>query len=104
MKGAFARRPGEPMREYRGGMSVTHTFSISTRIPDDRRVEILLPPDVPAGDAELVVVVVPKGARHGSTGQDLLHSEIFGMWADRTDISDSVEFAAELRGRAWRRT
>lgn len=31
------------------------------------------------------------------TASDLLNSEIVGMWADRTDISDSYTFARELR-------
>lgn len=28
---------------------------------------------------------------------DLLNSGLVGMWADRTDITDSVEFARKLR-------
>ena len=31
------------------------------------------------------------------TANDLLNSEIVGIWADRTDISDSHTFARELR-------
>ncbi len=34
---------------------------------------------------------------------DLLHSEFFGIWKDREDIDDSVEFARALRDSAWRR-
>ncbi len=29
---------------------------------------------------------------------------LIGIWADRTDIEDSVKFARELRERAWKRT
>lgn len=38
------------------------------------------------------------------TGKQLLESGIVGMWADRTDIGDSVEFARKLRREAERRT
>jgi hypothetical protein len=34
---------------------------------------------------------------------DLLRSEFFGMWADREDIQDNVEFAKQLRQKAWKR-
>jgi len=34
----------------------------------------------------------------------LLNSEFFGMWSDRTDIADSVEFARELRAQGWHRS
>ena len=82
---------------------MTHTFSVTALIPDSRRLEVALPPDVPSGEADIVVVVVPKRSRARSTGMDLLASEVFGMWADRTDIGDSAEYAQALRERAWRR-
>jgi hypothetical protein len=36
-------------------------------------------------------------------GADLRDSDLIGMWADRTDISDSREFAQQLRDRAEHR-
>jgi len=36
------------------------------------------------------------------TGQDWLESGLAGMWADRADIGDSVEFARKLRREAER--
>jgi hypothetical protein len=36
-------------------------------------------------------------------GADLRDSDLIGMWADRTDISDSREFARKLRDRAEKR-
>lgn len=35
------------------------------------------------------------------TARDLLDSELVGMWADRTDIGDSSEYARQLREQAW---
>lgn len=37
------------------------------------------------------------------TGKRLLESGLVGMWEDRTDIGDSVEFARKLRENAQRR-
>ncbi|MBM4032957.1 MAG: hypothetical protein FJ291_14380 [Planctomycetes bacterium] len=37
------------------------------------------------------------------TARDLLNSGLVGIWKDRTDIGDSLEFAAELRKRVQRR-
>jgi len=38
-----------------------------------------------------------------SSAGRLLNSPLIGMWEDRTDIGDSVEFARKLRDRAQRR-
>lgn len=42
--------------------------------------------------------------RRQMTAKDLLESGLVGMWADRDDIGDSVEFARQLREKAQRRT
>ncbi len=82
---------------------MAHTITIRTSIPESRTIEVALPPDTPTGDAEVVITVVPDAPPRRSTAQDLLDSEVFGMWADRTDIADSAEYARELRTRAWAR-
>jgi hypothetical protein len=38
------------------------------------------------------------------TAGDLLNSDLIGMWADRTDIGDSREFARRLREQAQTRS
>lgn len=38
-----------------------------------------------------------------STAADLLNSEIVGMWRDREDINDSIEFAHTLREKSQTR-
>jgi|tagenome__1003787_1003787.scaffolds.fasta_scaffold19525750_1 hypothetical protein len=48
----------------------------------------------------------PPGDQAGPpirTVADLLNSEIVGLWADRTDITDSREFARRLRYEAEHR-
>lgn len=63
-----------------------------------------LPADTPLGPAEIVVVVAPQAARVEPTLGDLLHCEFFGMWREREDSIDGVEFARRLRSEGWSRT
>ena len=44
-----------------------------------------------------------KPAPRQMTARDLLQSGLVGLWADRTDINDSVVFARQLRERAEQR-
>jgi hypothetical protein len=39
----------------------------------------------------------------GITGEEILKSGMVGIWADRDDIGDTVEFVEKLRRRAERR-
>jgi hypothetical protein len=80
------------------------TINLITEISPDREVRITLPSDVPPGPAEIVVVVAPTTGPIGHTLGELLGSEFFGMWRDRTDIDDSVTFARRLRSEAWSRS
>ncbi len=82
---------------------MVRTINLATDIPSSRELRILLPPDVPTGPAELVVVVVASRERSTRTLGDLVRSEFFGMWRDRADIGDSAEYARQLRAEAWRR-
>ncbi len=83
---------------------MAHTLHFKADIPTSRRLEIILPNEVPAGEADVVVTVSPKDQDRRSTASDLLSSEILGMWSDRDDIDDSVAFARRLRERAWKRS
>ena len=72
-------------------------------IPPDHRLVVELPPELPAGPAEVVVHILDDAAEKGGTGDELLASGLFGIWKDRTDIDDSVEFARRIRQQAERR-
>lgn len=53
-----------------------------------------------------VVVSTPAGRsrrRPYMKASDLLKSELVGMWKDRADISDSVDYARQLRDQAQNR-
>jgi hypothetical protein len=77
------------------------TLTYKVVIPIDRQLKITVPEDVPPGPAEIVVVIVPEAlAERGGTAGDLLRSPLFGLWKDRTDIGDGVEYARKLRAKA----
>jgi hypothetical protein len=47
--------------------------------------------------------IEPTDAHHATVG-DFARSTFFGMWRDRTDITDSVQFARDLRSEGWKRS
>jgi hypothetical protein len=80
------------------------TITSKVVIPMDRQLHISVPEDVPPGPAEIVLVIVPETASgSGLTAGELLRSPLFGIWKDRTDIEDSVEYARKLRAKAKQR-
>ena len=79
------------------------TVHMRADVPPGRELHIVLPPDVPVGPAEIVVVVSSQALPRESTLGDLVNSEFFGMWSERQDIDNSVEFARRLRSEAWKR-
>lgn len=59
------------------------------------------------GDTAEVIVLVENEEKKKKgkivTAADMLQSDLFGIWADRKDIGDSLEFARALRRQAERR-
>jgi len=52
-----------------------------------------------------MIVLLDSGTEAGRrlpTARDFLRSGLVGMWADRTDIQDSADFARSLRERSLR--
>ncbi|MGH9463427.1 MAG: hypothetical protein ACRD1X_19665 [Vicinamibacteria bacterium] len=63
--------------------------------------------DLPCKRGQRVEMIVLLGSEADEgqrlpTMRDLLNSGLVGMWADRTDIADSADFARRLRERALR--
>jgi len=83
---------------------MVRTINLVADVPPSRELHITLPADVPPGRADIVIVVASHAAAVGHTLGDLGRSEFFGMWRDRADIDDSVEFARRLRVHAWSRS
>ena len=59
----------------------------------------------PGTKAELIVLVEPadSSVEKSMTGADLLKSRLVGMWAQRKDIGDGLEFSRELGKKAEKR-
>ena len=83
---------------------MVRTVTFNTDIPASRELRITLPADVPTGSAAIVITVSPRLTSNSATFDDLLNSEFFGMWSDRTDIVDSLEFARKLRSESWNKS
>lgn len=83
---------------------MTRTLSGKAKVQPNHEVRIVLPKDVSVETVQYTITVPDEGTDHAGTFGDFAQSEFFGMWKDRTDIKDSVEFARELREKAWRRS
>jgi hypothetical protein len=84
---------------------MAHTIRVTATVPESRVIEMTLPVEVMPGEVELMVTVNPVGEDGDvATLQALVDSGIEGMWADRTDVSDPVAFARQLREQAWKRS
>ena len=48
-------------------------------------------------EAEIIVLFKRYREQRGMTMGELLKTDLVGLWKDRTDIGDSVEFTRQLR-------
>jgi hypothetical protein len=80
---------------------------VTARVSSDGVLHLHLPVGQMEADKEVQVTVeaapAPKGKRQALSACDLLHSGLVGMWAVRSDIGDSREFARRLRQQAQTR-
>ena len=85
---------------------MVRTLALRTQISAGREIHIRVPEGVPVGPAEIVVIIIPSEgiAEASGTANDMLQSSLFGMWSQRDDIDDSLEFARRLRALAEQRT
>ena len=70
-------------------------------VTKDHRLEVIIPPSVPPGEVE-VIVLHPEpspGPRVRGHKQPLTVHPAAGLWADREDIEDTVSFVSQLRQR-----
>lgn len=78
------------------------TIVVKGIITDDGQLQVDTPVNLPPGPVEVEIrAEAPKA--QGVTLGELLNSGLLGLWKDRDDITDSVEFARALRARASRR-
>jgi hypothetical protein len=77
-------------------MSIKAHFDGKTIVPDE-------PVDLPVNQPLQVRVDLPLSEPQGMTGEQIAKSGLVGLWKDRTDIGDTLEFARQLRQRAEKR-
>jgi len=82
---------------------MVRTINLTTDVKPDQPLSIDIPGDVPAGLADVIVIIAPRENTNSRTLKALLTSGLIGMWRDRSDIYDSGTYARELRDRAWTR-
>lgn len=85
---------------------MTRTIVVRTDILPDRRLHIRVPRDVPVGPVEIMLTITPTektSLAPTGTAAELARSPLFGIWADRKDIDDSLTYARRLRAQAERR-
>lgn len=79
---------------------------LTTRVSSDGVLHLHLPIGQTEADKEVQVTVEAapsSGKRRSLNACNLLHSGLVGMWAERSDIGDSREFARRLREQAQTR-
>jgi len=81
------------------------TIILKGEITEDGQLKVELPPGLTPGPREIEIrdYTGKAVASAGGTLGDVLASGLVGGWEHRTDITDSVEFARELRRRISRR-
>ena len=70
-------------------------------VTEDHRLELIMPSSVPPGEVE-VIVLHPEPQEKSQPRGCRLHPDVHpaaGIWADREDLSDTVEFVSKLRRR-----
>lgn len=68
-------------------------------VNDKGELQVELPTNLPPGPVE---IEIRRENVTGISAEQILASEFVGMWADRDDISDNIEYARQLRRRASR--
>lgn len=79
------------------------TIDFTTEITKEREIYVKLPDDVPAGPTRFLIFLMSSEQTPLNTLGDLLRSEFFGMWKTRSDITETVDYARQLRQQAWSR-
>lgn len=79
---------------------------VKAKVSNDGNLHLDLPVGEEEAGKEVQVTVEPApcaGKPQAMTASDLLHSGLVGMWAGRTDLGDSRQFARRLREQAQSR-
>lgn len=76
---------------------------IRTVVERDGEIHLVNLPVKRGQKIELHITPVQETAPSGLTAQQLLASDVIGLWQDREDINDSLDYARQLRTSAQHR-
>lgn len=83
---------------------MTEIFHLHATVEQDGEIHVANVPVKRGQQVEVIIRIASvEEAVLGLTAEQLLVSEVVGMWEDRADIGDSVDFARQLRFQAQRR-
>jgi hypothetical protein len=68
-------------------------------VTKDHRLELTIPPSVPPGEVEVIVLHPEPPPRSRVRRHKQPVHPAAGMWADREDIGDTITFVSQLRQR-----
>ena len=83
--------------------SVQQSVTTSGLIADDHSLTVTIPTNFPPGRVKVTLTLEADADEYMPLGK-LTELGVFGAWAHRSDLGDSVEFARGLRSEGWRRT
>ncbi|CAG0927143.1 hypothetical protein TFLX_00382 [Thermoflexales bacterium] len=72
------------------------------KVTPNRKLIVDIPAEIVPGAVE-VILLQDKPAKPVKSSSRKVKHPAFGIWADRDDITDSAEFAAELRAKVEQR-
>ncbi len=80
-------------------------FVVITRVGSDGTLHFdhLVGAEDAGTEVQVTVAPVASAGKGELTASDLLNSGLVGIWADRTDIGESLEYARRVRQRAQTR-
>ena len=70
-------------------------------VTKDHRLELTIPPSIPPGEVEVIVLhpePPPRSRVRGHKQPPTVHPAA-GLWADREDMGDTITFVSQLRQR-----
>jgi hypothetical protein len=72
------------------------------RVTTNKQLVVKLPKDIAPGEVEVILLHEPPAKAQTRRARRKTHPA-FGMWANRKDITDSGDYAAQLRRKVERR-
>ena len=74
-----------------------HTTRLKGHVTPDRKLIVNVPVEVQPGDVDVILLQEGARAKAEEPRQGPQAHPAFGLWADRPNLNDPAEYAAQLR-------